>query len=110
MTQCPSIAQGGIARPVGPFLILEIGRNTNGEPRTAAKGAVDRDAAAHHPAKALAERQSQTRAAIFGCGRSFGLIEVLEQFLNVVGGDSDSIVLDADANPVAGGAALSRHV
>lgn len=63
--------------------------------------ALDRDLAAHEPAKVLAERQAEPRTAVFGCDRRVGLREVRKQRVLLLLADADARIRYRDRDPVA---------
>ena len=78
---------------------LRLGGHPNGKARTLAELADHGDIAAHQPAKLLAERQSEARAAILARCRAFSLAKVLEKIDEVLRTDADAGISYRDLNP-----------
>ena len=77
------------------------GRQLDGEGRSLAELRADGDVATHHLAEASADGQTETGAAEVPGGRVIGLGELLEDVLQLVGGDADAGVADRQEDPVA---------
>src|ERR1700680_3347534 len=84
----------------GELMILDITGNSDGEARSTTEFAFDGDIAAHHATEILAERETKAGPAIFAGGRRLGLIEVLEELLQIVRAYSNAGVADRDSDPV----------
>src|SRR5258706_3973064 len=82
------------------LMILDIGGDADGEARSTTELAFYRDIAAHHATEILAERETKTCPTIFAGGRCLGLIEVLEELLQIVRAYSNTRVADRDSDPV----------
>ncbi len=88
-------------RPGGRVL-GRLQRRGEGEHRALADRAGDLEAAPHGVDQPLGDRQAQARAAEPAGGGLVGLGEGLEQGGDLVGGDADAGVADAELQPAAG--------
>src|SRR4029079_14641071 len=71
---------------------------------------LDGDLSAHHLREAPANREPESRAAIFPRGRRVDLREVLEQAARLLRGHPDPGVADPEANPFAAVVRLAQCV
>src|SRR5205814_4402348 len=88
---------------------LGLGRQPDGEGRSATRYARHRDIAAHQPAEPAADGEAEPGAAELPRGRRVRLRELLEQPAKLFLGHADTCIGDGEVDPPPPGLAYAGH-